>query len=43
MALYLIQAPHSMASIALTVKTPQDRSAAVRTMLERAGGKLIEF
>ena len=43
MALYLIQASYSTASIASMVKTPQDRSAVVRTMLERAGGKLLGF
>lgn len=43
MALYLIQASYSAGAYAAMVKTPQDRSAVVRSLLERAGGKLHGF
>ena len=40
MAFYLVQASYSTAATASMVKSPQDRAAAVRPMIERAGGKL---
>lgn len=40
MSFYLIQASYSSQAIAAMVKNPQDRAAAVRPMIERAGGKL---
>ncbi len=40
MAFYLVQASYSTAATASMVKHPQDRAAAVRPMIERAGGKL---
>jgi uncharacterized protein with GYD domain len=43
MSMYLVQASYAGASIAAMVKSPQDRSAVVRQMLERAGGKLHGF
>ncbi|MDP6549167.1 MAG: GYD domain-containing protein [Dehalococcoidia bacterium] len=43
MARYMIQASYSSEGIAVLVKDPQDRSAAVRRMIERMGGKLETF
>jgi uncharacterized protein with GYD domain len=40
MAFYLIQASYTPQSVAAMIKSPQDRAAAVRPMIERAGGKL---
>jgi uncharacterized protein with GYD domain len=40
MSYYLIQASYTPQAIAAMVKNPQDRAAAVRPMIERAGGKL---
>lgn len=40
MAFYLIQASYTQQSIAAMVKSPQDRAAAVRPIIEKAGGKL---
>lgn len=40
MAYYLIQASYAPAAIAAMVKNPQDRAAAVRPMIEKAGGTL---
>ena len=40
MAAYLIEASYSPQTKAAMVKHPQDRAAAVRAMVERAGGKL---
>jgi uncharacterized protein with GYD domain len=40
MAFYLVQASYSAQSIATMVKSPQDRSSAIRPMIERMGGKL---
>lgn len=37
---YLIQASYTSQAIAAMVKNPQDRAAAVRPMIEKAGGKL---
>ncbi len=40
MSYYLIQASYTAPAIAAMVKNPQDRAAAVRPMIEKAGGKL---
>jgi uncharacterized protein with GYD domain len=40
MSYYLIQASYTSQAIAAMVKNPQDRAAAVRPMIEKAGGKL---
>jgi uncharacterized protein with GYD domain len=40
MSYYLIQASYTPQAIAALVKNPQDRAAAVRPMIEKAGGKL---
>lgn len=40
MTYYLIQASYTAQAIAAMVKNPQDRAAAVKPMIERAGGKL---
>jgi uncharacterized protein with GYD domain len=40
MSYYLIQASYTPQAIAAMVKNPQDRAAAVRPMIEKAGGKL---
>ena len=40
MRYYLIQASYTPQAIASMVKNPQDRAAAVRPMIEKAGGKL---
>lgn len=40
MSYYLIQASYTSQAIASMVKNPQDRAAAVRPMIEKAGGKL---
>ena len=40
MAFYLIQASYSAQATGAMIKNPQDRAAAVRPMIERAGGKL---
>lgn len=40
MAYYLVQASYTPQAIAAMVKKPQDRAAAVRPIIEKAGGKL---
>ena len=40
MAFYLVQASYVPQAVAAMVKNPQDRAAAVRPLIERAGGKL---
>jgi len=40
MAFYMIQASYSATAVAAMVKTPQDRAAAIRPMIEKLGGKL---
>jgi uncharacterized protein with GYD domain len=40
MSYYLIQASYTAPAIAAMVKNPQDRAAAVRPMIKKAGGKL---
>ncbi|MBM3522149.1 MAG: GYD domain-containing protein [Alphaproteobacteria bacterium] len=40
MALYLIQASYTPSAIAAMIKNPQDRAAAIRPLIEKAGGKL---
>jgi uncharacterized protein with GYD domain len=43
MPFFLVQATYSVPATASMVKNPQDRSAVVRTLIERAGGKLHGF
>jgi uncharacterized protein with GYD domain len=43
MSYYLIQASYTSQAIAAMVKNPQDRAAAVRPVIEKAGGKLHGF
>jgi uncharacterized protein with GYD domain len=43
MARYMIQASYSTQGLAALIKDPQDRSAAVRQMIEGLGGKLETF
>ncbi len=43
MARYLIEAAYSRQGISDLIKTPQDRSEAVRPVVERMGGKLESF
>ena len=40
MPFYLIQASYSSQATAAMIKSPQDRAAAVRPVIERMGGKL---
>lgn len=40
MTYYLIQASYAPQAVAAMIKNPQDRAAAVRPMIERAGGTL---
>jgi uncharacterized protein with GYD domain len=40
MSYYLIQASYTPQAIAAMIHNPQDRAAAVRPMIENAGGKL---
>lgn len=40
MAFYMIQGSYTPQAVASMIKSPQDRAAAVRPMIERAGGKL---
>jgi uncharacterized protein with GYD domain len=40
MSYYLIQASYAPQAIAAMIQKPQDRAAAVRPMIEKAGGKL---
>ena len=37
---YMIQASYSAAAVTSMIKTPQDRAAAIRPMVEKLGGKL---
>lgn len=41
MAVYLVQASYAAQTTAAMVKNPSDRSAVMRPLLERMGGKLI--
>ncbi|MBL8697815.1 MAG: GYD domain-containing protein [Alphaproteobacteria bacterium] len=43
MAVYLIQGSYAATSVGAMIKNPQDRSAVVRSMIEKAGGKLHGF
>jgi uncharacterized protein with GYD domain len=43
MARYMIQASYSDQGLAALIKDPQDRSTAVRRMIEGLGGKLETF
>lgn len=43
MARYLIQASYSTQGISDLVKNPQDRSATVRPVVERLGGRIESF
>jgi len=40
MPFYLVQASYSSQATAAMIKSPQDRAAAVRPVIERMGGKL---
>ncbi len=40
MPTYMIQGSYSTAAIAAMVKNPQDRAVAIRTVVEKLGGKL---
>ena len=41
MPLYLIQASYSSPATAAMIKSPQDRAAAMRPVIQRMGGKLV--
>lgn len=43
MATFLIQGSYSAQAVSAMIKNPQDRAAVVRTMIEKAGGKLHGF
>ena len=43
MAFYMIQASYSVPATASLIKNPQDRSAVVKSMIEKAEGKLHGF
>jgi uncharacterized protein with GYD domain len=43
MALYLVQAAYTTEAIATMAKNPQDRSVAVRELLQKLGGRLVGF
>ena len=40
---YMIQASYTKDAAAMLVKHPEDRSAAVRPLIEQLGGKLLDF
>ena len=41
MPVYLVQASYTPQAVASMVKNPQDRAAAVKPLIEKAGGKLL--
>ena len=41
MPLYLVQASYSSQATAAMIKSPQDRAAAMRPVIQRMGGKLV--
>ena len=43
MARYMIQASYTKEAAAALVKKPEDRSLAVRPLVEKLGGRLIDF
>lgn len=43
MSFYMVQASYTPQAVAAMIKTPQDRAAAVKPMIEKMGGKLIGF
>ena len=43
MARYLVQASYDNAAVSELIKSPQDRAAAVRGLVESLGGKLESF
>ena len=43
MARYMIQASYTKEAAAALVKKPEDRSLAVRPLLEKLGGRLLDF
>jgi len=43
MSRYMIQASYTADAVASMVKHPEDRSEAVRPVVEQLGGKLLEF
>ena len=43
MARYMVQVSYTKEAVAALVKKPEDRSLAVRPLLEKLGGRLIDF
>ena len=43
MPVYMVQASYAPQSVASMVKTPQDRAAAIKPMIESMGGKLQDL
>ncbi len=43
MALYLVQGAYTAEALATLAKNPQDRSAPVRELLQKLGGRLVGF
>jgi len=43
MARYMVQASYTKEAVVALVKKPEDRSLAVRPLLEKLGGRLIDF
>lgn len=43
MPMYMVQTSYAPQSVASMVKTPQDRAAAIRPMVESMGGKLQDL
>ena len=43
MPIYMVQASYAAQATASMVKTPQDRAAAIKPMIERMGGKLQDL
>ena len=43
MALYLVQGAYTAEALATMAKNPQDRSAPVRELLQKLGGRLVGF
>lgn len=43
MAIYMVQASYAPQAVASMVKTPQDRAAAIKPMIEGMGGKLHDL
>ncbi len=43
MALYMVQGAYTAEALATMAKNPQDRSAPVRELLQKLGGRLVGF